>query len=871
MTDTAIETVTVASSAELRAALQTAAAGPMRILVAPGEYDLMLRARHGDTFAIYDHPVEIASADPADPAEFTWLELDGVANITLDGLLFDFDVEDRGEEWKPFTIGEGAQGITIRNSVFDGDMRPGDSIPEGGGFPMGYGLVVRDAGGITLEDNLFRQFFRGIMVQDVADIAIRGNEITEMRSDGIVVPQATDILIEDNYFHDFMQATETGDHVDFIQFWTATQTRPSENITIRGNLFDSGNTADGVQSIFMRNEMVDTGTLPFEQMAYRNVLIEENVVRSGHTHGITVGEAMGVTVRNNTLLHNATGSYGPPSINVEKPSLDVVIVNNIASNIRIGEGDEWYVDNNLIVQDVSPNHQNFYDELFVNARAAHYSDLADWQALPGGVIESMGVGASRTRFEATPESLTALAMVREVPGRHGSFTFDGGLTADAEGLVDAAEAEFLWDFGDGSKASGIAATHVYAEPGGYIVRLEVHHADGSMDVGTSFVEVPETSLLHLEIGAEGPVDRSPFAETLELSGAETLTEGRDGGLAVVLGDAVSPHIARGATPQLLDQLQGTMMFGLRAATGTPADAGVFFRMHGDRFFTIEGDGEVSVSFSTTQGSHALRSVGANLLDGNWHDLAVVFDAFAGRLEIFVDGVSVGVGSFAGATPPASYYDLQLGAAASTAQFDGALDYLEISAIPLDADAIGQRQGGLAAPGPTETGSAGAPGPDGAPDADADAGNDSGNDTGSDSGGLDGGTGFAGEVPPLPAAETELASVVDRLYLTAFGRAADAAGAAFWEAALSAGHVAPDGLADRFADSIEFLERHGEASAEALADALLAAAPWPEDSAAAAEAALDALAGAGADAGDLLDFAAFGPEGLAGAWHPELLA
>ena len=61
-----------------------------------------------------------------------------------------------------------------------------------------------------------------------------------------------------------------------IQFWTSGTTSPSTNIVIRGNILDSG---DGgwTQSIFMRNEMVDTGGAG-DAMFYQNILIEDNVI-----------------------------------------------------------------------------------------------------------------------------------------------------------------------------------------------------------------------------------------------------------------------------------------------------------------------------------------------------------------------------------------------------------------------------------------------------------------------------------------------------------------------------------------------------------------------------------------------------------------
>ena len=53
----------------------------------------------------------------------------------------------------------------------------------------------------------------------------------------------------------------------------------------------------------MRNEMVDTGGAG-DEMFYRNITIEDNVIYNAQVHGITVGETHGLTIKNNTILRN---------------------------------------------------------------------------------------------------------------------------------------------------------------------------------------------------------------------------------------------------------------------------------------------------------------------------------------------------------------------------------------------------------------------------------------------------------------------------------------------------------------------------------------------------------------------------------------
>ena len=152
------------------------------------------------------------------------------------------------------------------------------------------------------------------------------NDVHSIRSDGFDFVEVNDVLIEGNHIHDFVANLGSGDHLDMIQFWTTGTTSPSTNIIIRGNILNSG-AGDWTQSIFMRNEMVDLG-LAGTEMFYRNILIENNVIYNAHAHGITVGETDGLTIRNNTILYNATISDGSvvhvPTINSSNASTNVL-------------------------------------------------------------------------------------------------------------------------------------------------------------------------------------------------------------------------------------------------------------------------------------------------------------------------------------------------------------------------------------------------------------------------------------------------------------------------------------------------------------------------------------------------------------------
>jgi PKD repeat protein len=62
-------------------------------------------------------------------------------------------------------------------------------------------------------------------------------------------------------------------------------------------------------------------------------------------------------------------------------------------------------------------------------------------------------------------------------------SFDGTDSWDSDGSVIS----YAWDFGDGSSETGPLASHTYASPGTYVVRLTVEDEDGAP--GTSFRDV----------------------------------------------------------------------------------------------------------------------------------------------------------------------------------------------------------------------------------------------------------------------------------------------------------------------------------------------------------------------------------------------
>lgn len=391
---------TVSDLNSLEAAIAQAAGGDT-ILLRGGDYGKLdlVDGRQGVDIR-FNSEVTIASADPNDPAVFSSISLRGASNMTLDGLVVDYDFQP-GDNINAESIRVmNSSDITVRNSVLDGDVAYGtNSASDGYGY--GLGVMVRTSQNVTVENNEIYGFFRGIAVKDSDQVSVLNNDLHSMRKDGFNASQVIDLLVEGNHIHDFIGSPTAGDHRDMIQLWTVGTSEQSQNITIRGNTLDIGQ-GDETQSIFFDNQLVQRGQAGLE-MFFKDVLIEDNVIVNRHLNGVRIGPSDGLVIRNNTILHSdgaqVDGQDAPieiPRIFLGSNSRNVVVEDNITSQITGYNGQSsWSVQNNVIAQDQNPNASGYYDSLFVNSSQIDVN--GGFVAIPGGTIENLGVGAAATR------------------------------------------------------------------------------------------------------------------------------------------------------------------------------------------------------------------------------------------------------------------------------------------------------------------------------------------------------------------------------------------------------------------------------------------------------------------------------------------
>lgn len=380
----------------LYAALSEAEGGET-IALPGGDYGTFFLAKKSKFNINWPSTVTITSADPADPAVFSGLDLRDVGSLTLDGVIFDYTWRKGGKlSDRPFRV-SGGHDITIRNSKFDGDLISGVSAKEDG-LATAVALQVRGTDKATVENNLIERFFRGVVMGGGTGNVVAGNELRDIRMDGLNFSQVQDIAIERNYLHGFVRSTNVKEHSDMIQFWTNNTTQPSTGIVIRDNVLMAGD-GSKTQSIFMRNDLVDRGKAGRE-MFYRDILIEGNVIVNGHLHGISVGETDGLVIRNNTILrgegfaegNNRDSKVTIPRINVNEGSVNVTVTGNIAGAIP-SPRDGWIVQDNLVVQNVTPSRPGYYHKVFADAVLGDPRVLDSYASRPGGPADVAGLGA----------------------------------------------------------------------------------------------------------------------------------------------------------------------------------------------------------------------------------------------------------------------------------------------------------------------------------------------------------------------------------------------------------------------------------------------------------------------------------------------
>src|SRR6056297_2058050 len=515
----------VSNADELMTALASAAGGDT-IELTGGDYGAL--ALRGDLADFsFDSTVTIVSANPDDPAVISRLDVREASNIKFDNLMFDYQFSVGHPGWmKPFEV-RNSDSITFSNSSFRGDFAEGVSEVYDG-FGNGFGLVVSSSENITVEDNHFESWGKGLIISGVTGANITGNELTDMREDGMNLIRVENTVIENNYIHDFRAHSDDPGHRDMIQLWVLPDHgAPSSDVTIRGNVLDVG---DGVwtQGIFMRNGAAEANPED-TSMYWQNITIENNTIYGNHVHGIYVGETINLNIANNSLLQAGEGGSAP-HIRLVGPSESVLVEKNIAGGIiGYSNQDSWELTSNIFLP------LDSYTENFVTSSTGPEGGAHNFILLPDVEADQLGAGSEHIRFPDAPDSLTPLFQVYSDPASDQTLVLDASLTVGPLGLVSEEDAEFLWNFGDGSTATGRVVHHEFSNPGYHDVNLIVTNQDGVSAEAQFRAGIVGSDIAQFD-AQTGQFEALAYGEQTAIDGREEfITETPDGQHVLKLG------------------------------------------------------------------------------------------------------------------------------------------------------------------------------------------------------------------------------------------------------------------------------------------------------------------------------------------------
>lgn len=661
---------------DLLQALHDATGGEKIGLDAAGDWSRIDLGNSSGVDLLFASEVTIQSADPGQQTKIGELLLRDASNITFENIEFDYTFSP-GDDWRdtPFEIHD-SSGVTIRNSLFDGDVGfTGD--PATDGFPTGHGLRIYNSADVTLESNEITGWARGMKIHGSSEVVVRDNDFHHQRMDHMVVSEMTGLLIENNLFRDHVAAPDSGDHRDMIQMWSDGTVVPTSDVTIRSNVFMLNEAEWGSQTLFLQNRVVDNGDAG-EEMFYRDFVITDNVIVNGHKHAIKLGSIDGALIANNTILRDdvadGDGVLQTPRIDIESGSRNVTVARNVVSELRGYEGQaDWTVADNVFVQDDDLRQENHYSDMFINAGRGTRSDLANIQTLPGSVIEALGAGAAMLAYQATPESLTALFRGVRDADTWSSFDFDAGYSAGPDGQLSAEMASFSWDFGDGTTASGATVSHDYAQSGDYTVTLTVTDEDGASDVSTTRIEVGDPEVLRFEEGAGGLLLDDDTVLPLP---DDLLSE--DGKSLTFHGVETRQVIDKSLLSDLTAAREISLDVTLKSEDWSTG-AGEVMRLHKGFVLSVTETGHARFVYYADDGPRVTLDSAIALADGAWTQLGIRADAAAGTLQLMIDGQPAGQAAIGGGLSADLSEDLSLGSAWSGNGFTGEISQLRLSA------------------------------------------------------------------------------------------------------------------------------------------------------------------------------------------------
>jgi len=632
----------VSNSEELSNALNTSNSG-YNIILRDGEYgDLNLKNLN------FSSETTITT-QTGDNAIFSSIDIDSCSNLTFDGIeLYHVRGPNDPHYIKAFEI-TNSDSITVTNSNLHGT--------EDGNYDNdAYMLSVQSCSNIEVSNNDIHDAFRGGIYGNVDGLVVEGNTLHHIRTDGFDFTIVNHVQITNNSFTDFHRNAEEGDHPDGIQFWA--NNGDSTDVLISGNSFMVG---DGIayQSIFIESDVPGNG--------YEDFTITNNLIYNAHHHGITVTDGSGITIESNTVLA-IPGEDKTPSIRVLRDDGSAIVNNNISPSLEI-ENEISSFNNNIVVQYDDPAAGNYIGNMFFDPFAGPSADIASLTPLPESILFTQDGVIGALDYDSVSDHLIARSVAETYKGSSDSLSVSvsGEHSVHSNGQLSENQAEFVWDFGDGTIIEGLNAHHTYKTPGNYAIQLTVT-SNGEISTSESHITVSDPHLLEMShiIDLSPNINGVNYVNNTETDHLNFTGEG---------------YLDLGHPKEMLQPLD-ELYVSLKIQTG---DEGVgtqrIFWNHQRYTIEAKGDDLQFVIYTNDGEKHLITAKDAGIHDGDWHDIGFTFNSSTGEFSAQIDGNEVGrISDIQGnISSPGSV--ISIGGTPWGKNFDGNISELEIWSAP----------------------------------------------------------------------------------------------------------------------------------------------------------------------------------------------
>ena len=185
--------------------------------------------------------------------------------------------------------------------------------------------------------------------------------------------------------------------------------------------------------------------------------------------------------------------------------------------------------------------------------------------------------------------------------------------------------------------------------------------------------------LTIDVDANGLVGDAAYDDNVSQPLPNVTAAQEDGRWGFDLDDGTQVGISKEALDgPFFAQSAFNVSFSMKAQDGANS-AGEVFRAHNNLEMRVQNDGSFRVDFINDLGARfTLYSNATNVLDGEWHDIAVSYDDAAGQLELYLDDFAIASRAASGSTHAMQHWGLNFGSAWGSTAFDGLIDDVTVT-------------------------------------------------------------------------------------------------------------------------------------------------------------------------------------------------